>query len=71
MAFMKITESESAGNKFNLSQSEDDTSDLSSDDVYSESSESEDDNMSLIRMLGRKKKCALLRLVLILQKTLE
>lgn len=53
LAFMMDSESESEDFEFNISQSEDDSSDLSSDNIYSdsESSESEDnDDMSSVRM---------------------
>ncbi len=39
---MMVLESESEGRKFNISHTEDDSFDLSSDDIYSESSKSED-----------------------------
>ena len=47
---MMGSESESEGSEWNISHSEDDNSDVSSDVIYSESSESEDDGMSSVRM---------------------
>ena len=47
---MMGSQSESEGSEWNISHSEDDNFDVSSDVIYSESSESEDDGMSSVRM---------------------
>ncbi|GFV79419.1 putative piggybac transposable element-derived [Trichonephila clavipes] len=44
------SESESEDSEFNISNSKDDSSDLSTDDIFSESSESENDDISSARM---------------------
>lgn len=44
------SESESKVNEYHITQSEYDSSNLSSDDIYSESDESEDNDISSVRM---------------------
>ncbi|GFV41282.1 piggyBac transposable element-derived protein 4 [Trichonephila clavipes] len=53
---MMDSESESEDSEFNISNSEDDSSDLSTDDIFSESSESEDDDVSSARIYVKIKK---------------
>lgn len=52
---LRYDENGSEGGEFNISQSED-TSDLSSDYIYSETSESEDDDMDSLNMWVKQKK---------------
>ncbi|GFW93033.1 hypothetical protein TNCV_4209681 [Trichonephila clavipes] len=65
-----FSETEAEDSEFNISNSEDDSSDLSTD-IFFESSESEDDDISSARMWVEEKQCVQLLLILILRKALE
>lgn len=63
MAFMD-SQSDFDGSEFNICQSEKDNSDLSNYDIFSNSSESEDNDMRSVRMrVGLNKQCVLLFLI--------
>lgn len=50
MVFIMVSKNHSGDSEFNISQSAEDNSNLSSDDIYSESSESENDDVKSVRM---------------------